>query len=157
MISSYHLQALFVNESYTQTSCRKTCGILLSCRKGQRKTIVSSLLCANAPLSNCQPLNTFLASGFRLSREVSLFYKIPPFASKPFSLCRRGLPPGGAWLPHWLGRPSEPPSGTLRSRENAPLMEVPGYKPRPLHRTRNFVDLNDFPRSRHRKNLPEIY
>ena len=37
MLSYYHLQAPFVNESYTQSSCRKTCGILLSCQESKQK------------------------------------------------------------------------------------------------------------------------
>ena len=57
MLSYYHLQAPFVNESYTQSSCRKTCGILLSCQESKTKTRALCLLCANTLHAKCHLLS----------------------------------------------------------------------------------------------------
>lgn len=69
MLSYYHLQAPFVNESYTQSSCRKTCGILLSCQESKTKTRALCLLCANTLHAKCQSLTTFIVTS--RSREHS--------------------------------------------------------------------------------------
>lgn len=56
---SYHLKATFVNESSIQTSCKKTCGILPSCRRRKKKTRDKLVLCANEPHAICQPFLEF--------------------------------------------------------------------------------------------------
>ena len=77
MLSYYHLQAPFVNESYTQSSCRKTCGILLSCQESKTKTIALCLLCANTLHAKCQSLTTFIVTSHSLrTQHSSLLVKI---------------------------------------------------------------------------------
>lgn len=77
MLSYYHLQAPFVNESYTQSSCRKTCGILLSCQESKTKTRALCLLCANTLHAKCQSLTTFIVTSRSLrTQHSSLLVKI---------------------------------------------------------------------------------